>query len=354
LNIYEQAKLKVLILDSDQDFIDGIVESCGDRAWLLEGKCITSKNRSEVSNIVLGSCPDIVVVNLDIDQGQGPSSTLAKCAKEIRLVPVSPPVKIFAYTSSESRDLKEEAFKAGVDDFLIRPFTWRDLWFKLDIIARNRMLQIDLDEAARKLSQLNRKLVDTNKKLEEMTITDELTGLSNMRYMARRLEESFSGQRRNVTDLALMMIDLDSFKQVNDDNNHLAGSAMIKAVGEIIKDTLRDIDLKARYGGDEYIVALPHTSREGALIVAERLRERIEKVRIEEADVKVTASIGMANYDESRHHQYKDLIRDADAALYKSKHQGKNRVSVFDGTVERGYDESQSAIFTEIKKTGSK
>ena len=269
-----------MILDPDQDFIDGIAESCGDRAWLIEGARITTANRGDIANIVATSRPDI--------------------------------------------------------------------------IARNRMLQIELDEAARKLTQLNRKLGEINKKLEEMTITDELTGLSNMRYMTRRLEESFSAQKRNATQFALMMIDLDSFKQVNDKNNHLAGSAMIKAVGEVIKDMLRDIDIKARYGGDEYIIALPHTPIEGARIVAERIRERIASVRISEADVQVTASIGLASYDGKRHKTYKDLIRDADAALYKSKHAGKNRVTVFDGSVEKGYDESQSAVFTEIKKTGTK
>lgn len=127
---------------------------------------------------------------------------------------------------------------------------------------------------------------------------------------------------------------------------------MIKRVGHIIKDQLRDVDLKARYGGDEYIVVLPLTPVQDANIVAERIRKAVSEIKVEFSGtpVNVTASIGLAAYDKDKHKTYKDLIRDADAALYASKHNGKNRVTIFDGSVDKSYDESQSAIFTEIKK----
>ncbi len=163
---------------------------------------------------------------------------------------------------------------------------------------------------------------------QEMVFVDDLTGLYNMRYLDVSLDNEIKRAKRFKKGLGLLFVDLDHFKNVNDDYGHLLGSKLLKEVADSLLKSIREIDTAIRYGGDEFILILPDTSREGAIKVAERLRENMEEdifLTDERLELKVTCCIGVAAYPEDAVNPV-DLIHLADKAMYKGKETTRNRV----------------------------
>jgi diguanylate cyclase (GGDEF)-like protein len=160
-------------------------------------------------------------------------------------------------------------------------------------------------------------------------VTDELTGLANARAFRLILDREIERSRRFQSPLGLVMLDLDDFKQVNDRHGHQQGDEVLASVAAVLRDFSRDIDAPARYGGEELAVVLPQTDSDGAALLAERIREAVERLRVPSVDgrgsLRVTASFGVASVPESAAGR-EDLVAAADAALYRAKRGGKNRV----------------------------
>jgi diguanylate cyclase (GGDEF)-like protein len=167
---------------------------------------------------------------------------------------------------------------------------------------------------------------------EELSITDDLTKLYNSRYLNATLRREVERSKRYRSPVSLIFLDLDGFKNVNDQHGHLWGSRTLIEVGEVIGKTVREIDVVSRFGGDEFTVILPQTGPEGALIIADRIRQRIEETTFLEAhglNVRITASLGIASFPD--HGRTKDdLIARADQAMYLVKGRGKNGVGLAD------------------------
>jgi diguanylate cyclase (GGDEF)-like protein len=167
--------------------------------------------------------------------------------------------------------------------------------------------------------------------LEKLSITDHMTGLYNHRFLRTRLEEELNRSTRNGLNLSVIFIDLDFFKVYNDISGHLAGDAALKKVAEILKVSVRDMDVVVRYGGEEFCIVLPDTSKKEAVHVAERIRQEIEKERFSNEENlpfgRLTASFGIASFPEDGH-TFTTLIHSADLALYKAKAEGRNRVEL--------------------------
>ena len=166
--------------------------------------------------------------------------------------------------------------------------------------------------------------------LQALSIHDSLTGIHNRRYLDVRLQEEAERARKFSLEFSLLMIDIDFFKKVNDTYGHLVGDVVLRAVANILQSCIREIDFAARYGGEEFIIILQETNKKGALYVAERIRETVEKQAIKAFDetVRVTVSIGVVVYPQ--HTSYKELLVEiADKALYKAKDKGRNRVEYF-------------------------
>jgi diguanylate cyclase (GGDEF)-like protein len=170
---------------------------------------------------------------------------------------------------------------------------------------------------------------DLHQTVQRQAVTDELTGLWNVRQLHDVLDNELERARRFNSSLGLTMLDLDDFKQVNDTYGHQQGDQVLAAVAGALRSLSRDIDTPARYGGEEMAVVLPQTDAEGAAQLAERMRDAIEKLRVARVDgagyLRVTASFGVASVPDCA--ADKDgLIAAADAALYRAKRAGKNRV----------------------------
>lgn len=167
-------------------------------------------------------------------------------------------------------------------------------------------------------------------KSAELTVTDDLTKLFNSRYLNVHLRREIKRSRRYGVPVSLIFLDLDGFKKVNDTYGHLSGSRALYEVGQILQETVREIDVVSRYGGDEFTIILPQTGAEGAVIIAERIRSLIaERVFLTDLNIQVrlTASFGVSTFPD--HGQTREeLIQRADQAMYIVKDRGKNGVAL--------------------------
>jgi diguanylate cyclase (GGDEF)-like protein len=168
--------------------------------------------------------------------------------------------------------------------------------------------------------------------IKALSYTDGMTGLHNYRFFTMRLKEEIARSKRNELYMALLILDVDYFKNYNDALGHPAGDEVLRQLSSILKSTIRDNDIVARYGGEEFAIILPSTNKEGALILAERLRIKIEQFQFAQENIqpngKLTISIGMAIYPDNAL-TLEDLIVAADRALYFAKESGRNKVIVF-------------------------
>jgi diguanylate cyclase (GGDEF)-like protein len=171
-------------------------------------------------------------------------------------------------------------------------------------------------------------LLKANKMLEELSVTDGLTGLHNYRYLMRVLDTEYKRARRYNHRFALLMLDVDRFKDVNDHYGHPCGDFILQEVGRLLKDCVRNTDIVTRYGGDEMAIILLEVSKALGLEVAEKLRREIEKRSFlwQGTTVKITVSIGVAAAIEEGIKDWSGLVDAADQALYHAKDGGRNRV----------------------------
>ena len=169
--------------------------------------------------------------------------------------------------------------------------------------------------------------------IKALSYTDEMTGLHNYRFFIMRLKEEIARAKRNDSPLALLILDVDFFKNYNDALGHPAGDEILRQLSDILKAIVRDNDIVARYGGEEFAMILPSTDKKGAGILANRLRKKIEKYKFPHQEIQpngtLTISIGIALYPENAIDR-DDVVVAADRALYYAKERGRNRVVHFE------------------------
>ena len=212
--------------------------------------------------------------------------------------------------------------------------TWRSFKFPCHDSAGNLLLAgvaVDVTEEVVRKSELERyhlELEEANEQLRKLAVTDVLTGLKNRRAFEERLVTEFSMARRRKRELAVLLLDVDNFKQINDRYGHAAGDDVLQKLGMLLRTTVRLPDLPARYGGEEFVVLLPESGEEGALGLARRIMDRVAAEQWN--NERMTISIGMAAMNESLVNGLQ-LVALADEALYAAKRAGKNRAMLHGG-----------------------
>lgn len=266
---------------------------------------------------LLQSTPDIRLLISDLDMPILNGYELVdriRQSGEPRLVNL--PVIIL--TASEDTQIKSRAFIAGANDFVPKKFD------KVELLARVRVHQ--------KLAQTIAELEASRENLRKQADRDELTGILNRRSFFGKVRELQALMQRHNEELSVLMLDLDHFKTVNDNFGHPAGDKVLKEAAAIFLDKIRDGDLLARLGGEEFIIAAPYAGLMAALVLGERIRKAIETHRFtyNGKEIPVTVSVGISTAEGHQASNLDDTITQADKRLYIAKNKGRNRVCASD------------------------
>jgi len=192
-------------------------------------------------------------------------------------------------------------------------------------------LVMELKQEKMKVEELARELKCANEKLRELAFRDGLTNLYNRRFFQELLDKELQRVERYSHSLSFMMIDIDYFKKINDTYGHPQGDVVLRSIAEVFEKTVRRPDTAARFGGEEFAIVLPETDIKGAVVLAERLRQIVEKLEITSEDkvIKFTISIGVTSYEPGKVKKSREeIVEAADRALYNSKQTGRNKLSI--------------------------
>jgi diguanylate cyclase (GGDEF)-like protein len=265
--------------------------------------------------------PSIVLLDVNMPGIDG-----YETARRIRAAEPDEWVPIIFLSANESDQDFTKAIESGGDDYLVKPVG------RIVLAAKIRALQ-RLEQMRRKLFELSNELTESNRRLEQLSQSDGLTGVANRRYFDSFLQQHVALAARQKTNLSLVLCDVDSFKAYNDHYGHLAGDECLRKVAAILSHCCnRSTDLVARYGGEEFALVLPDTHRTGAAQHVRTIRQALAEAAIEHTHSVVspfvTVSIGITAFTPGKDVRPEDLIARADEALYRAKETGRNRYVV--------------------------
>jgi diguanylate cyclase (GGDEF)-like protein len=296
-----EATTKILVVDDDANTARLV------RGWYAGRpvQVLDAKDGDEGVRCAISEKPDIILMDLMMPRTNG-----FEASRRLRADPATSGIPVILLSARREPQTKRDAFDAGIDHYVEKPF--------------------DLDEMdARIRSMLEKR--KTYLKLEEEATVDEKTGLANYRVFYKKLREEWERSERYKLPLSIVMLDLDDFKRVNDSLGHQAGDRVLREFAMLVSGGARGTDLAARYGGEEFAMILPHTDRERAEHVAERIRAAVADFTFLEPDqrLRVTVSAGAATFAPGlQMDSAEQLVAAADRALYAAKSAGKNQVVV--------------------------
>jgi diguanylate cyclase (GGDEF)-like protein len=308
----EMSKATILLVEDDKvqaKVTKDFLESFGHEVILAaDGKsAIKSAKTQKVDIIVL----DLVLPDISGNE----------VSRWLKLTPDTKGIPIIMLTVRNSMTEKVAGLEAGADDYLPKPYDEIELNARIYACLRTKALQDELREK-------NRQLEEALLKLEVQAITDPLTELFNRRYFLSAVEKEFNRTVRYKSPTSCLMIDIDHFKKINDAYGHRAGDISLKETAARIKSCTRDIDTVARWGGEEFIVLLPETGGENAMLVAARILGAVSHLAFTAFPERITVSIGLATVPDPCIDTAEKLIHEADLALYEAKTKGRNRIEV--------------------------
>lgn len=322
LNAY---KITVLLID-DQPMIAEAVRRALEAEKDIEFHyCSDPTKAIKIANTIR---PTLILQDLVMPEVNG-----LMMVKFFRVNDLTALVPIIILSTKEDAEIKSEAFSIGVNDYLVK------LPDKIELIARIKyhskayIYHKQRDDAFLALLESEKKLNEANRALEALSSLDGLTGIANRRKFDDKMAQEWQRATRNRSNISLLMIDIDFFKNYNDTYGHQGGDFCLKEIADIIKNSeKRSTDLAARYGGEEFGLILPETEQNGAEEIARTLLNQVRKRDIKHINSTaasiVTISIGVATMTPQVKTTYAELIAKADRALYQAKDSGRNKLVV--------------------------
>lgn len=286
-----------------------------ERQLRLAGYAVeTADNGDAALAKILNGDYQILLTDWDMPGMDGP--TLCKRVREAKLETY---LYILLLTGHLTTDDVVQGLGAGADDYVRKPANQSELLARLN--------------AGSRIVRLEQSLREANAEIQKLSITDSLVGTFNRRYLNDQLLKEVERARRYNRPLAAIMADLDRFKRINDERGHQSGDEVLRRFADYAKALIRPSDWMARYGGEEFVIVLPETDANGAAIAAEKIRALCagKPMPLSTGDLEVTASFGIAalsSASQTVEAAAAALLREADAALYTSKHEGRNRITV--------------------------
>ena len=293
----------ILIVDDDAAIRDSMDEFVGMAGYVSS----TAVSAEDALEILEHNSIDVVITDIMLPGMDGLELTdRFKRKHEIDVIVMT------GYSGDYSY---EEAISKGASDFVFKPVRFEELLLRLKRVLKER-----------RLTQERTQMLE---KLKRLSITDGLTKLYNSRHFYNQLKIEIDRTERYQRPLSLLLLDIDKFKDYNDNYGHLEGDQVLIRLGQVIRSCLRKMDSAYRYGGEEFTVILPETEGDEAATVAERIRSAVEVERftpVRNGDpVTISISIGVTEYN--RPEEVALFVQRADKAMYQSKQAGRNRVS---------------------------
>src|SRR4051794_12307365 len=250
---------------------------------------------------------------------------------------------VIMVTGENVGHIAAEAIRKGATDYVVKV---GDYLFTIPLVIEKNLTVAAL---IKEKEELRRQLEEKNAQLEQMAATDALTGVYNRRHFSRVIDQLFAEAQRYDKDLSCVMIDLDGYKQLNDSFGHQIGDQLLVMAGKVISANMRRMDVAARYGGDEFVLLLPHATPEEATLAAQRIRDEFRQASgtILRRETGVSMSVGIGSLVRNRPSGADQLVALADAALYRAKELGRDRIEAADfcaiGQLEGGAREPVSS-----------
>jgi two-component system, cell cycle response regulator len=303
-----QDRLKVLVADDSAVYRKLVEQAFTDANYSL----LVAESGQEAIDLLGQHLPAIVITDWVM-----PDLTGIELCQQIRARNFNPYTYVIILTSVSDKENVVKGLAAGADDYLTKPFHPEELLARVEV--------------GRRLVELHRQVEAKNRLLEELALTDSLTGLPNRRAIDEWAPRQLSGAARHGFPFWVVMADLDNFKSVNDSSGHDAGDKVLKRFAEILKTNSRRSNICGRIGGEEFLFILTHADKENVASVVERVRRQFEEQDFffGNREVNVTASFGVAGFQGEQGvlpPDFSSLLSQADLALYTAKHRGRNRV----------------------------
>jgi two-component system, cell cycle response regulator len=295
---------KILVVDDSAVSRKLVEHSLSDERY----KLLFAKNGREALALFAEHQPAVVLTDWDMPDVGG----LDLC-RRIRSNFQGSYSYLILLSGNTDKEKVVEGLASGADDYLTKPFHAGELVARIEVGLR--------------MVELHRQIQEQNRLLQEMALTDALTGLPNRRALDVWAPRELSAAARHGFPFWVVMADLDFFKKVNDTYGHDAGDAVLKSFAEILKANTRQSNFCARLGGEEFLIVITHTDEAGTNCIVERIREKFENMKFSfgKSSITVTASFGVAGFHGDTSPDLNILIAQADAALYGAKHKGRNR-----------------------------